>query len=198
LFVITSGLPAAGKSTLARALSGPLPVTLIALHMVRRYLPLGPDMYSVEANREVHCTAFARAEEMLLTGKSVVLDAMFIKRYYREQAYELASRCSAELIVMHCVCDDLAVVTERINARLSATDDVAAEGNKMDYYWRSVNILDPLEDDIYPTGLTVLIFRVDTNDKSVILDRSLCETAISTKTKEHVLDVMEHLGYHRR
>ena len=125
--VLTCGLPATGKSTLARDLARPFEAVVLRSDVVRKQL-LGmpptdrPDagetvkLYAPETSDEVHRRLLRRATAALERGRSVVVDATFGERARRRRFVDAASRLGHPVVVVHVTADE-ATVRERLEAR---------------------------------------------------------------------------------
>lgn len=124
---VCCGLPASGKSQLARALADALDLVLVQsdrLRKEREGIPpeepvvVGYDegLYKRERRHYVYAAMLAAAQDALKKGRSVILDASFSLRRWREDARRLAIDCDSNLIVLECVCDE-ASIRERLQRR---------------------------------------------------------------------------------
>lgn len=106
MLVITCGLPATGKSTVARAL-GESGFTVLASDVVRKELAgVAPDerrlegfrggIYSPEFTERTYQALLDRARALLLQGRLVVLDASFNRRSHRRAAERLSRQAGAQ------------------------------------------------------------------------------------------------------
>jgi uncharacterized protein len=111
--IAVGGLIASGKSTLARALAADLALPWISSDRVRKYLcGVEPTTalsdaafdasYSEEFSARVYTEVLRRAEVVLRSGRSVVLDASFRSRAARAGARALASRLDTPFILLEC------------------------------------------------------------------------------------------------
>jgi aminoglycoside phosphotransferase family enzyme/predicted kinase len=100
--VLVGGLPGAGKSTLARALSEQAGFAVIRSDVVRKELagsiganrkPFAFDegIYAPEWNERTYAECLRRAEELLFEGKRVVVDASFRHEEKRRRFLEAAA-----------------------------------------------------------------------------------------------------------
>ncbi len=106
MLVITCGLPATGKSTVARSL-GKREFTVLSSDVVRKELAgIAPDerrlegfgggIYSPEFTERTYGVLLDRAQALLQRGRSVVLDASFNRRPHRRAAERLARQTGAQ------------------------------------------------------------------------------------------------------
>jgi predicted kinase len=109
MLVITCGLPATGKSTLARTLPG---FEVISSDLVRKELAgIAPEerrlegfqggIYTPEFTQRTYGEMLARARHLLLAGRSVVLDASFNRRENRRAAARLARETGAQFACLY-------------------------------------------------------------------------------------------------
>jgi len=150
--IVTFGLIASGKSTLAAALAERLGAAQLSADHTRKELlgvraeqPL-PEAafsgaYDSASSERVYATLFARAALILRTGRSVVLDATFRARAHREQARELANQWGADLLFVECQCDR-ALAMQRLRSR--ARGPSASDGRE--------EIFDTFAASFEPTG----------------------------------------------
>ncbi|MCX2726558.1 AAA family ATPase [Thermomicrobium sp. 4228-Ro] len=127
LLLLIGGLSGTGKSALARRLARCLGIALYSSDIVRKELagvpverrvevPYGTDIYGPEFTRATYRALLERAAAELATGRSVVLDATFLDREWREAARALATRYSARPMLVECCCP-AEIVEERLRYR---------------------------------------------------------------------------------
>ena len=125
--VVTMGLPASGKTSLARALARRLGLVHLASDVVRKELAglqptehggagFGQGLYDPATTRRTYATLRRRAGRWLRRGRSVVLDATFGRVAERAAVRRLAARTGARLVVFHCRAAK-ATLRERLAAR---------------------------------------------------------------------------------
>lgn len=166
VLIIMSGLQASGKSTTARTISRNSGAVLIANHEIRSRLTDWVDKYSPESTRHVYNTALSLAEEELYRNRSVILDAMYLTRHWREKAYGIAEKHGALPIVVNCVCPDLEIVKRRTRGRKDVSSP-QAEGDEMKYYERTKAIAESLEGDFLSFPLAPLIITYNTANTTI-------------------------------
>jgi aminoglycoside phosphotransferase family enzyme/predicted kinase len=132
---LVCGLSGTGKSTVAEELARRWDLAHISSDVTRkelaglvpgehRYLPPGQGIYSPEFTRRTYQSMFQQAGEYLETGRSVVLDATFLRRKDRARAIELAHLYGSEAWIVEC---SLAAeeTRRRLGKRLKTGDSVS-------------------------------------------------------------------------
>lgn len=99
--VLVGGLPGAGKSRLAGALARATGFSLLRSDSVRKERG-GIPSYTTPARTGVYRDLTARAEVLLGGGASVVLDATWSHRAWRQHARSAARRASARVVELEC------------------------------------------------------------------------------------------------
>jgi len=126
LYVITGGI-ASGKSSAARALSRSIDAPIIEADHVRKRLagvdPQTPwqdaafgGRYTQEQTDAVYGELLRRAEVVLRSGRSVILDATFRRRAQRAAVAELSQRLGRDYLFVECVAPE-AVCKARLAER---------------------------------------------------------------------------------
>jgi uncharacterized protein len=110
---VVCGLPAGGKSTIAKEMAETLGVTLLQSDRVRkqlfgvpptepRNLPFESGIYSKEASSLTYGKLVMLAQEVVEKGDSVILDATFSRRHQRDEVIRLARDRDANIIFIEC------------------------------------------------------------------------------------------------
>lgn len=152
LVLITSGLTGTGKSTVAKALAEQLALTLLRSDVLRKELAglseskqqheqYGEGIYSKSFTQKTYEALYQRAEQSLLRGQSVLLDASFIRRADRERAQNLAKRLGAAFYLLECVCPE-PVVQERLARREEEGRDVS--DGRWEIFQRQKEVAEPI------------------------------------------------------
>jgi len=107
------GLPGTGKSTLADRVRDVFGIALFRSDQVRTELPeyashsgpvpLGTGIYRPGPRGRVYAHLLALAQGELKKGKSVILDATFSQRHWREETVRLAGDMDANVLFFECV-----------------------------------------------------------------------------------------------
>jgi predicted kinase len=127
LLLVMAGLSGTGKSAVANELADELDLQVIASDFVRkelagaptgqhRYGDYGAGIYSPASTERTYAAMRERARKLLVDGQSVVLDATYQQREYRERAMALAQEAGALAFCVETI-TDAAVVRERLATR---------------------------------------------------------------------------------
>lgn len=125
--IIMSGLVGTGKTTIAELIEDNIGFTVISTDIVRKTLAGIPvtehhfdefdtGLYSSEFTQKTYKEMFDRAREILVQGRSVILDASFKKKGDRQTAHRLAKETNSDFLVIECVLDKI-LVKNRLEAR---------------------------------------------------------------------------------
>jgi aminoglycoside phosphotransferase family enzyme/predicted kinase len=125
--VVTMGLPASGKTTLARGLARHLGLVHLSSDVVRKSLAglrptdrraeaFGRGIYGRSMTRRTYATVRRRAQRWLRRGYPVVVDATFGNAAERDAIRRVAARAGARLLVLVCQADE-ATIRRRLAAR---------------------------------------------------------------------------------
>lgn len=119
------GLPGAGKSTFAKKLREVYGMSLFQSDETRRHLPeysdsgpvpFGTGIYGQDMRSRVYSRLLALAQEEVKRGRSVILDATFSLRKWREETVRLAEDLDASVLFFECVCEK-GTILERMGRR---------------------------------------------------------------------------------
>ncbi|HZL73188.1 MAG TPA: AAA family ATPase [Planctomycetota bacterium] len=110
--VAFGGPVASGKSTLADGLSRALGYPVVSSDSTRKYLAGvgalaegGPELYAFDVTERVYDEILRRAERVLESGRSAILDATFGRRLHREKLRGLSRKTGAPLLFVETRCD---------------------------------------------------------------------------------------------
>ncbi len=128
MLTITAGLMGTGKSRVAELLAHRLKAELISSDVLRkemagipsterRYQNWEEGLYSPEAFDQTYQEMHGKAAETLASGVSVVLDASYRRRTWRQAALRVAQEAGVPFIALECVCPS-DVVKTRLDTRL--------------------------------------------------------------------------------
>lgn len=161
LFVVVSGPPASGKSTLAPVLAGELRLPLIAKDTVKDALMSVLPVPDVEASRHLGQAAVA---VMLAVATESPVGAVIESNFYRSVAGETIARLPGAIVEVFCRCDP-SVAAERYRRRAGTRHAGHFNGVRtMEELWND-DVAEPVAGD-WP------LLEVDTNvpvDPSTVL-----------------------------
>ncbi|MGD9503489.1 MAG: AAA family ATPase [Syntrophobacteraceae bacterium] len=155
------GLPASGKSTLAREIATALKTPLFQSDIVRKegapprpsvpsaVASYGQGLYRKELRHRVYARMLALAHDELKSGRSVALDATFGLRKWREECRRLAEDCDANIVFVACEADE-GVIRERLKARETAPGESDA---RLEHLPKIMAAFEPFDE--IPAGMLV-------------------------------------------
>jgi predicted kinase len=135
--IAVCGLPGVGKSTISERISERLDTNRLRTDAVRKELYSDPT-YSTQESRTVYRAVFDRARKALAEDRTVVVDASFADRQYRETASNVAGDCGVPFRLLRVECDE-AEVLDRIEHR----DDISDAD--VEVYHEMAGAFDPIE-----------------------------------------------------
>ena len=138
MLLMIGGMMGTGKSTLTLALQNELGWALFSSDIVRKRLAqvdpalpnadaYGQGLYDLNRTACTYEALLLEAEAALARGHSVLLDASFARRAYRQQAAQRAAAQGASCLFVQCVCPRALAL-----ARLSSRWQARVEGNKQE------------------------------------------------------------------
>lgn len=151
--LITCGLSGTGKSTLAAALAEMLPARRIDSDSTRKHLAgleptarreeaYGAGIYAPGMSERVYQALLDAASEQLDRGRTVILDATYIRQRDRLAARELARRHGARFAILHLTAPE-EVIHERLVAR--SRDPQRVSDARWETYLAQRDSADPLD-----------------------------------------------------
>lgn len=158
--ICVTGLPGCGKSVVARLIAQRLDGLLLRTDAIRKELFARPN-YSDEESICTYAEFYSRAENGLVEGRVVVMDATFYSRASREQAAAIARRTDAPFQMLLVTAPE-EVVRERIAQR---TNDISDADFRV--YLEMKAFFEPLTEDETHTvidnrgGIQELIAQVE-------------------------------------
>jgi uncharacterized protein len=126
--ILIAGLMGTGKSVLAAQAAPRLGAEVIRSDVLRKellgmaptdrnHVEFGAGIYGDDISGKTYLAAHNRAEVLLKTGHSVIIDASYKKREERIHASDMARRLGVDFLVIECVCRD-EIVRERLERRV--------------------------------------------------------------------------------
>jgi predicted kinase len=117
LLVVTAGLPAAGKSTIAEVVGNRLGLPVLSVDPIEAAILSAGIGAEQPTGLAAYLVAETMAEGVLASGRGVVIDAVNAVEPARDQWVRLAARQGAQLRFLEVVCSDPEVHRERLAAR---------------------------------------------------------------------------------
>jgi hypothetical protein len=149
--VAVGGMIGSGKSTLAHALGRELAAPVVSSDMVRKALaglaPTergGPELYTDASRASVYAELLRRADAVLGSGRSVVLDATYGQASRRRELRDFARGHGVVLVLVEVTCDE-AFLRERLARRRAGGSVSDATDVQLDELATRHEIPDPLE-----------------------------------------------------
>ncbi len=124
VLLVLSGLPATGKSTLARMLAERLPACIVASDALRRTLVAKPT-YTAEESRLVFDLSHRLTTELLRRGRNVVFDATNLRERHRDDLHRIAWGTRSGLLLVRLSASEPVVASrlaQRARRRSAATE----------------------------------------------------------------------------
>lgn len=116
MLIIFSGLPAVGKSTIARALAARLVAFYLRIDTIEQEIRNG---YGDEQERGPtgYCVASAVARENLTLGATVILDSVNPFHITRDAYREVAQSAGSPFLEVEVICSDVQQHHQRVETR---------------------------------------------------------------------------------
>jgi len=161
---VMCGLPASGKSTLAKELAERLGIPVFRSDAIRKQMfgssseipeeiPFSGGIYSAGATSLTYGKLLLAAQEQLETGQSVILDATFSRRHHRREALQLAQTMDSRIILV-----EAAAPPKVLKARLKKRDSGSPLSDaRLNHFEQFVDAFEPIDD--FPNHVHI---RIDT------------------------------------
>ena len=135
MLILMCGLPASGKSTIARRIARPLHAAVLRSDVRRKLLAgrnpsvhaqedWGSGLYAPDSTQRTYAALLAQARELLLAGRSVIVDATFSQRDLRARFLEMANAMGVPALVVHVSATE-AVTRARLERRRADKQEVS-------------------------------------------------------------------------
>ncbi len=133
--ILVAGLMGTGKSVLAKNIAPRLGAEILRSDILRKeilniypteryYEDFGKGIYTDDISRKTYQRALDLAEEKLIEGKSVIIDASYKDRDERIKAADTAGRLNAGFFVIECFCPD-EIIKKRLDSRMADVDEAS-------------------------------------------------------------------------
>ncbi len=117
MLIVMSGLPAAGKSTIAEVVGNRIGAPVLSVDPIETAILAAGIDADQPTGLAAYLVAEAIADTVLSRGGSAIVDAVNAVNPAREQWLRLAERQKAELRFIEVVCTDRELHAERLSAR---------------------------------------------------------------------------------
>jgi predicted kinase len=114
ILIIFGGLPATGKTTIAKNLAQQLGATYLRIDTIEQALR---DSAGLQVNEEGYRIAYAVAEDNLRLGRTVISDSVNPIRLSRDAWIDVAHRAQARAVEVEVICSDLHLHRQRVETR---------------------------------------------------------------------------------
>lgn len=182
LLLLMCGLPASGKSWLAKRLVVPLRAVLLRSDVRRKSQAgrsvagsgrgeYGEGLYSSERRQGTYVSILEDAGIRLAEGRSVIVDATFSNREQRAAFVERAKELSVTCLLVHVHASD-EESKQRLKGRLLDPEEASDAG--LEVYIRAREVFEPPE-ELAPESVVDVTSPVDSTEElgAVLIDRAI-------------------------
>ena len=141
MIVVFCGLPATGKSFLAKRVARKIDAVHLNTDILRKELVKEP-VYSEEEKKRVYDELFGKAREIVSEGKNLVLDGTFYRKGLRDVVEEIASSAEQKAFFIECRCDEK-TIKKRLEKRKKKK--LASDADDIEIYKLVEKNFDPIE-----------------------------------------------------
>jgi len=137
-------------------------------------VPYGEGKYTEKRRRRVYTKMLALAQEKLKKGRSVILDATYSRRRWREEVAQLASDMDSNLIFVECECK-LETLRSRLKERETYT---GLSDARIQHLPEIINHFEPTDELGPHTHIKVNTENsIDENFHQLLSEAYLCKSA---------------------
>ncbi len=146
--IIMCGLPATGKSTIAKGIAKTKDITLLSSDIIRLEILKGEDIFDQKVASDmnkrlmVYELMFDRAGEIIKKGRGVILDATFIKQDLRKKVALIAHKNKRPFYIIETRCAP-EIAIKRIKNR--SKDKYESNAITEDAYLNNLRIFEPVD-----------------------------------------------------
>ncbi len=115
MLILICGLPATGKSTVARHLAKALDAELLRTDIIRKDLIKDPK-YTEEEKEQVYGTVFLLADYLIKADVNVIIDGTFYRDSLRNRARKIAKKRGKRFFLIETRCSE-DIVLKRLEGR---------------------------------------------------------------------------------
>ncbi|OTG83660.1 AAA family ATPase [Acinetobacter sp. ANC 4648] len=119
MLIILGGLPATGKTTIAKALATRLKATYLRVDSIEQAIFAADGNSVTEIGAEGYFVAYAVAADNLQLGQTVIADSVNSLEITRQAWKNVAAQAHVKTIEIEIICSDKGVHRKRVEARLA-------------------------------------------------------------------------------
>ncbi len=171
--VVMCGLPATGKTTLAKKISEKKGFKVLSSDSIRAEI-IKEDIFdqkiASDLNKRilVYKVMFERAQEILEKERGLILDATFIRRDLRKICADIAKRYRKTLCIIETRCSKETALS-RIRRRKKG--DCESNAITEEAYFNNLKIFEPVSLNEFPSGS--IYFLINTEGKEWFVEKKL-------------------------
>jgi predicted kinase len=114
--IMMNGHPACLKSTISKKLAEQMNIQLVRTNAFGgTILPSG--FSSFESRNPRYQLAFKQAEELMITGVSLIFDGTFTHEIWRKQLYDLCEKYNYQIVIIRCISSNAEIIKNRFSRR---------------------------------------------------------------------------------
>lgn len=140
MLLVFSGLPATGKTTLAKKVARKINAEVLRTDAIRKEIIREPK-YTEEEKELVYREMFSRAEKLISSGKNVILDANFYRQSQRDETRKIAGRTGTKFFLIEAICPE-DKIRGRMKLRKKSGDE--SDAKKMEIYYKIKRAWEPI------------------------------------------------------
>ncbi len=144
MIVVFCGLPATGKSFLARNIAERIGAVHLNTDIIRRETIESPD-YSDAEKKQVYEELMNRTRKLVSSEQDVVLDGTFYRKGLRNVVSDIAESASLEIFFVECRCDE-ETIKKRLEKRKKKIECRASDADNIEIYKLVEENFEPIEE----------------------------------------------------
>jgi predicted kinase len=169
--IMMHGVTAVGKTTNALVLAQHLKIKYLSTSSIRHQKGWR-GIQSISERHNVYSLLTKEIEDNVSQGKSLILDATYSLRHWREMVYKICFATGIPLYIIRCVCDDPVEIRKRMVYRMKHDPKPSPDSlddNFHEYWVREKVRADELLSDNFYQPEKVFIISYDTKRKVINL-----------------------------
>ncbi len=153
MLILICGLPATGKSTVARQLARSLKAEVLRTDIVRKEIIRKPS-YTEEEKDLIYNTVFLLARYLIKNDVNVIIDGTFYREKLRKEARQIAKKQGKRFFLIETRCPE-DVVIQRLSGRAKNLRSPSDADEKV--YYKIKGLYEDIKDDhmVIDTGWNI-------------------------------------------